>query len=391
MYLILIVGVISIFVLPLIFTLKVKWLPDFTGTGQVGDTINGVAGPFIALLAAFLTFMAFFIQYLANKMQLEQFKTQKEQFDMQLYAQTEHFNLQLAEQKRQFSYQSNLQHKQYAQIREQSQAQEKVWELERFESKFYEMLRLHRTNVDEMQIAGKYTQRRVFIPMFRELRICYNILFNLNELRKSQNEEYLNNPELLYDLAYKVFFFGIGPDSKKQLDTSLLSEQLKILDESELYFKEVRRWFNDYKGNTNSTPNKELNKNFNWENIEQFYSYFPFDGHASRLGHMYRHLYQTVKYIVNQTAILLDQKQEYLNLLRAQLSNHEQLLLYYNGLSMGKKWFSKGYFTKYRMIHNLPLPLADFGIRPKDHQVIQEGIEYWKNEGKNMFEWDKLN
>ena len=44
---------------------KHSWI-DFTGTGQIGDTIGGIMGPFIAIAAAGLTFIAFRVQYKAN-------------------------------------------------------------------------------------------------------------------------------------------------------------------------------------------------------------------------------------------------------------------------------------------------------------------------------------
>ena len=39
---------------------------DFSETGQIGDTIGGIMGPFIAIAAAGLTFIAFWVQYKAN-------------------------------------------------------------------------------------------------------------------------------------------------------------------------------------------------------------------------------------------------------------------------------------------------------------------------------------
>lgn len=42
---------------------------DFSNTGQIGDTIGGVMGPFVAIAAAILTFLAFWVQYKANKQQ----------------------------------------------------------------------------------------------------------------------------------------------------------------------------------------------------------------------------------------------------------------------------------------------------------------------------------
>lgn len=44
---------------------KHSWI-DFSTTGQIGDTIGGIMGPFIAIAAAGLTFIAFWVQCKAN-------------------------------------------------------------------------------------------------------------------------------------------------------------------------------------------------------------------------------------------------------------------------------------------------------------------------------------
>ena len=98
----------------------------------------------------------------------------------------------------------------------------------------------------------------------------------------------------------------------------------------------------------------------NFFHAKLHFKYKPFSGHQSRLGHYYRHLFQTVKFVVNYDSKLLTytDKRNYLRILRAQLSNHEQLLLFYNWFSgYGLKWEQDGgnhFFTDYRMIHNIP-------------------------------------
>ena len=42
---------------------------NFIETGSIGDTIGGIMGPFIAMIASWLTFIAFWVQYKANQMQ----------------------------------------------------------------------------------------------------------------------------------------------------------------------------------------------------------------------------------------------------------------------------------------------------------------------------------
>lgn len=44
-------------------------LLDFRETGQIGDTIGGIMGPFVAIAAAILTFLAFWVQFKANEQQ----------------------------------------------------------------------------------------------------------------------------------------------------------------------------------------------------------------------------------------------------------------------------------------------------------------------------------
>lgn len=51
--------------LPWFFAKHSLWI-DFSETGQIGDTIGGIMGPFIAIAAAGLTFIAFWVQYKAN-------------------------------------------------------------------------------------------------------------------------------------------------------------------------------------------------------------------------------------------------------------------------------------------------------------------------------------
>ena len=61
--------VILISFLPYLFTQAGNDKLDFRDTGQIGDTIGGTMGPFIAIAASILTFLAFWVQYKANQQQ----------------------------------------------------------------------------------------------------------------------------------------------------------------------------------------------------------------------------------------------------------------------------------------------------------------------------------
>lgn len=95
-----------------------------------------------------------------------------------------------------------------------------------------------------------------------------------------------------------------------------------------------------------------------------------YGGHQYKLGQYFRHLFQTVKYINKQQILNYLQQYDYIKTLRAQLSNTEQYLLFFNSLSfMGRAWElsevsdptlepsaptgSKWLITKYNFIKNV--------------------------------------
>lgn len=325
-----ILGLIVLILLPFILTNKWFYIIDFSKSGQIGDTIGGITGPVIALLASFLTFLAFWVQMRANKTQVEQFKKI-----------------------------------------------DRSTKLERFETRFLELIRLHRENVKEFEL-GKQKGRRVFIPLFKEFKYCFHLLQLSHHSHLEMNKEI---PKMtvneLTDISYFIFFMGVGNNSDNLI--SLLNQKYntKVIN----HLIDVIKVAQD-----NFKRKSEMSfESISGKKIYYDLSYSPFEGHISRLGHYYRHLFQTVKYVVNQPNELLTNKYEYLKTLRAQLSSHEQLMLYYNSMSrLGKPWVDNNYLTTYRMIKNIPLPLANFGVNP----IAELGL---KNDFQEyLFEWNEL-
>lgn len=346
------IGVVSILVLPLIFMLPVYFdLIDFTNKGPIGDFINGIAGPFIAILVSILTFLAFYIQYKANIQQREQFNTA--------------LNRQIAD----------------------SKAQEKVWRVERFENRFYELLKLHKSNVDEMNIGDKVYKSKCFVPMFYELRFCYIAANDLLKRVPSDIKEFHEYDKInLLNFAYKIFFFGIGVQSEKHYVNELNKGETHLFHQLKILLDEIQKKYeyitSEYPLNKYYQHDLPLSGEADDRTTEFFY--FPFDGHVNRLGHYYRHLFQTASYIINQEFLDEGEKYEYIKTLRAQLTNFEQLLLYYNAIA----WFDnewKELFTRFRLIKNLPIPLADFYIQPEKH--FEKDIAELNKKGIKMFEW----
>src|SRR6478736_5515592 len=107
--------------LPYLLTEK-SWAPlNVSKPNEIGDALGGTLGPFVALLASALTFLAFWVQYKAN------------------------------------------------------QQQKRDLQIERFESKFYELLRLHRANLDELNISDRVYGRKCFVRLFYEFKYCFMI------------------------------------------------------------------------------------------------------------------------------------------------------------------------------------------------------------------------
>ncbi|MAC94590.1 MAG: hypothetical protein CMC96_03715 [Flavobacteriales bacterium] len=289
---------------PWLLTLPANWDLDFSNSGQVGDTIGGIMNPFIALSGVLLTFLAFFIQFKANRVQYSQFR------------------LELDEQKLQA-------------------------EKDKIESQFYEMLRLHKENVNEIRIVLTKTRYDSTGPVYSEQLISGRFLFDLLKsefeicyfIAKEHFPE-ASQKELVNE-AYGVFFLGLNQELVSK------HEYFKVLQKIQKAHSD-----NEFHGVTAVIHHYSKVRN------KYYLEYDLFKGHSSQLAHYYRHLFQTVKFIVNQSDRLLtyEDKRGYLRILRSQLSNQEQAMLFYNWLSkFGHQWENEinHFFTDYRMIHNL--------------------------------------
>lgn len=342
------------FVLSYTATIIEKSNNDYRSIGALGDVIGGLLNPVVAFIGIIAASLAFYAQYKANAQVYKQFQIQQ------------------------------------------------------FESQFYEMLRLHKENINEMMITGydisiqesiqeikgvkgdstqnktitesqtiKITEsRKVFVTMHTELIALYEFLEFYNEQYKTSIEK-----EELLKYAYKLFFFGV----KSDIPSSEVIDDLSML-RFKKHLNNVRNRHRNSNGKTNVF--ERTFEDIAMTNVELFIKYSPFSGHESRLGHYYRHLYSTVKFVVSKEGTLFDYKQVrgYLKILRSQMSNDEQLMLYYNCLiGFGQDWEINGFLTKYRMIHNLPVDKVRFVTHPRVY--FHEYIKSLPKEDGPLFEW----
>jgi len=359
---------------------KSKYYQIYCDTGQIGDTLGGIMGPPIAILGVILTFLAFYIQYQANA-------EQREQFRQSMAQQQVHFEKSLREQQSQFTQTTNLQN-------EESARQASVNHIEQTESRFFELLKIHKENVNEIQLAPTVSSRLSFEHMFRELKWLY---FRLKAGAESaertasdnkMNAQVISDMELI-ELAYTLFFYGIDQSSAKQYLKWLKPVQLTVYNDCIETLKLVQ---DRYEEHMDKHP---TSVRFIWDapianpqdefTVEFFY--MPFMGHANRIGHLYRHLFQTCQFILKNNKLNFPKQKEYLKILRAQLSNFEQVMLYYNALVWFKKDWDK-LFVDYQFIHNLPLDLIDMG--PDVNELYKDEIaKVWKQQRVYIFEHQK--
>jgi hypothetical protein len=263
---------------------------DLTETGQIGDTLGGIMNPFIAIAGVIVTYLAFYMQFKANQYQ-------REQFEIQLKKEKEQFRQELDLQKEQFSK-------------------------TQFENQFYEMLRVHRENVNDL----KY--KEVYIDV------------------KNINSSYIKDNDII---GIKTFPFLL---TEFEFSFKLAKENFEEADLKSQVNEAYGLFWNGVKENEREKHNifaAALNdKNFLNKTILL--------GNSNQLAHYYRQLFQTVKFIVYQTIFTYEEKRKYIRILRSQLSNEEQALLFYNWFSgFGKQWENENnrFLTDFRMIHNL--------------------------------------
>ncbi len=257
---------------------------NYLSPNEKGDALGGVLNPIIGIVAILVTYLAFYIQFIANKQVQNQFRIQQ------------------------------------------------------FESQFYEMLRIHKDNVNEMYLTskdgGNFNGRYVLESIYYELIFCFNrckSIVEANYKHQNHNPSNLKTDKSILNFVYSIWFHGAQYINNEKFDFLELEclENLKTLQ--------------------------------NAKNLHEDIKHQILKGNQSRVAHYYRHLFQTVKFVANQNEdfISYENKRKYLRILRAQLSNYEQALLFFNWFSdFGYKWeesnnLGNKFFTDYRIIHNL--------------------------------------
>lgn len=253
--------------------------------GLNGDSF-GVINPFIAFLAAILTFIAFLTQFTANRKMLQDNRKQQA------------------------------------------------------ERQFYEMLRIHQKNVENIQVSQLNGQSKVKgHEAFQILNKEFKYIYENTKKGKNKKDDFKK--------AYEIFFFG----------------QERLTDKEK---KEI----NEIGCRQSIIPTLEFAQ-----------------GHVYQFDHYYRHFYCMVRFIANSKIFSNEEKLDFLRIIRAQTTSDEQVLLLYNWYSdLGKPWenaeIGQYFLSKYQMTHNIFSSSTIFS----DDEIFKIFPHASKHDKEHMFE-----
>lgn len=289
------------FPLSLIFKLITTYNFDYNKLNEIGGTFSFL-NPIVGIFAALITYCAFYVQYRANKHIIDDNKKQK--VISRFFELLETHKQNVAELK----------------------TDEFIYEYEEvFKNNEWQKIRRVKKNTQD---NGRGVFSR-YLNTITDLLNWYNLFLAKRKTKQSPLERII--------FVYNFFFTG-DSDKEKQLFKSFIEQNFHILARVETFSDP------DYAPNISKSLLSE---------------------HKTELNHYYRHLYMMVKYVdqVDEDTLSYSEKRDLLRILRAQLTNKEQIMLFYNWLSgHGSQWekmrnnnVCNSFFLKYRMIHNISL------------------------------------
>ncbi len=214
---------------------------------------------------------------------------------------------------------------------------------ERFEDRFFEMIRIYRENVNEMEIISPFDQRSEEIvrgrKVFKELHRLYVVVFAATRDYCANKKIPIDKEFELPNLVYLLIFFGCEDIFNKSIVNN--------------YTTEINSKYGDLL--------KNLVQFLNKGRYAEQGKLFKLNGIHESFGHYYRHLYHSIRYIHTHRYMTDKEKYEYIRLFRAQIGDFEQAVFFYNSLSiLGSKWEraikdqDNKLISTYKLIKNIP-------------------------------------
>jgi hypothetical protein len=243
--------------------------------------------------------------------------------------------------------------------------QKRANDLTLFESRFFELLRYHRENTLEIEI-DQIRGRRAFVSFIREWRLLLKLVEQA-ELAVGHRLTVCERSAI----SYLAFFHGSGPNGRRSFEEAAIKRYSQ-----DLVIKIIGLMSNDwgiYKRYSNQEPERDrtmqelssgiVNPESDPEKLCPL-AYVPFEGHHSRLAHYFRHLFHVINYAEDHAPGA--SAQEYVDLVTAQLTTHEQAVLALHASSYEGEWRDGILLQKFHLIKDLPkgfLKSEEFDVR----------------------------
>jgi hypothetical protein len=210
------------------------------------------------------------------------------------------------------------------------------------ESNFYKMLDYHFQHIQSLAVKHvrasqsdyeSVTGKRAFIVFKLHLERLLRIVSDV-----SKSLEVNLTDDQVIDIACIAFYYGLDDQWRDFLEDKL------------------RRYPNHQQIVELLIQSRNAKLERDGENVGR--------ANQTSLSSYFRNMYHLIKYVDTQKLLTSREKITYMNILRAQLSNAELWLLYFNVVSrFGRKWLENDYVVKYRLIKNMPHGFC----KPFDH------------------------
>ncbi len=212
-----------------------------------------------------------------------------------------------------------------------------------FESNFYKMLDYHFQHIASLTVKHvrasapasfeAVTGKRVFTVFKLHLERLLKIVRDLS----ASLQVGLHDDQII-DIACIAFYYGLDEENR-----GFLQDKLRRYPRSQELV--------DLLINAKNSRLQHDHEHVGRANQTNLSSYFS-------------NMYHLIKYVDTRTILTSREKIRYMNILRAQLSNAELWLLYFNVVSrFGRKWLQNNYIIKYQLIRNMPYGFCN----PFDH------------------------
>ena len=219
------------------------------------------------------------------------------------------------------------------------------------ETNFFRMIDYHNQNINQLKVSNLdsnkndiYEGRRAFVQFKIQIHRLFEIVTQIVE-----EKEYKLTDKEIADIVYIVFYYGINGSWVSFIESKL--ERYKP------FHKELA---NEIQNRINSNPDLKIGRT-----------------NQTNLSTYFRNMYNAIKLVDDSKNLKKEEKRELIKIYRAQLSNPELYVLFFNVLSrFGKKWKENKYITEYEFIKNIPHNYCDGYIPNKYFPMKYEDDEY---------------